>query len=43
MEYVIRVGRKIVVRQKGLEVNRNQTGKGFAWHWKEFDLYPENL
>lgn len=41
MEYVIRVGRKIVVR--GLEVNRNQTGKGFAWHWKEFDLYPENL
>ena len=43
MEYVIRVGRKIMVRQKGLKVNRNQIGKGFAWHWKEFELYLENL
>lgn len=42
MEYVCRIGRKIVARQKGLEGTRNQTTKSLWWHSKELVLHPEN-
>ena len=35
MEYMSRVGRKIVVRQKGMEVTKNLIMKDVVWH-KEF-------
>lgn len=42
MGQVSRVGRKVVVRLKSIEVTRNPVAKALMWPPKEFRLHPEN-
>lgn len=42
MGYVSKVGRKIVLRPKGIAVTSNPITKGLVWPHKEFGLHPEN-
>lgn len=42
MGHVSKVGRKIVLRPKGIAVTSNPLTEGLVWLHKEFGLHPEN-